>query len=110
MILRAFIAAAALAVAGGAPADEPPILPAHDLIKAVAANELQDRVRQLRWIYVIDKRVGNQTVTEEQVETAQGPLYRVRAIDGRPLTADQRQKDDARIAGLLRDPSQQRKL
>jgi hypothetical protein len=85
-------------------------MPAHDLIKAVAANELQDRVQQLRWVYEIDKRVGKQTVTEEQVETAQGPLYRVRAIDGRPLTADERQQDDARIASLLRDPSQQLKL
>ena len=110
MILRALITAAVLALAAGAPADQASLAPARELIKTVAANELKDRIQQLKWMYVIDKRVGNQTVSEEQVETAQGPLYQVRAIDGRPLTADQRQKDDARIAGLLRDPSQQLKL
>jgi len=110
MILRCLITAAVLILGSGAPADQPPVVPARDSVRTVAANELQDRVQQLRWIYEIDKRLGKQTVTEEQVETAQGPLYRVRAIDGRPLTADERQKDDARIAGLLRDPSQQLKL
>ena len=110
MISRCLFTAAVLALAAGAPADQAPLVPARDLIKTVAANELKDRVQQLKWIYVIEKRVGNQTVTEQQVETTQGPLYRVRAIDGRPLTADQRQKDDARIAGLFNDPSQQRKL
>jgi hypothetical protein len=110
MFMQCLIAAAVLALGSGTPADQNAIVPARELVKTVAANELTDRVQQLKWMYVIEKRKGNQTVTEEQVETAQGPLYRIRAIDGQPLTADQRQKDDTRIAGLLHDPSQQQKL
>jgi hypothetical protein len=41
---------------------------------------------------VIVKRVGTQSLTEEQVETRNGPVYRVLAMDGTPLTPDQRQK------------------
>jgi hypothetical protein len=47
---------------------------------------------------------------EEQVETKDGPLYRVLAIDGRPLDPDQRQQDNARIDPLLRDPREQLKI
>ena len=81
-----------------------------DLINEVVANELADRVQQRKWMYSIDKREGKQTLTEEQVDTNEGPLYRVLAIDGAPLNADQRQQDNVRMDRLLHDPSQQSKL
>ena len=86
------------------------MVPAGELINSVVANELRDRVQQLKWMYVIEKREGNQSLTEEQVETKNGPIYRVLAMDGIPLTPDQRQQDNARIARLLHDTSQQSKL
>jgi hypothetical protein len=110
MILRHLITAAVLVVATGATGDLSSVQPARDLVKDVAANELKDRVQELKWMYVAEKRVGTQTFTEDQVETIQGPLYRVRAIDGVQLTPDQRQKDNARIGSLLADSSQQVKL
>jgi hypothetical protein len=113
MILRRLISVAVLVISAisiAVTADQSPIVPARDLVKAVAANELGDRVQQRKWMYVIEKRIGNQTVTEEQVETTQGPIYRVLAIDGAQLTPEQRQKDDARIGSLLHDASQQAKL
>jgi len=61
----------------------------------VVANELTDRVLQRKWMYVIDKREGTQPLTEEQVETKDGPFYRVLAIDGTPLNPHQRQQDRA---------------
>ena len=61
-------------------------------------------------MYTIEKREGNQSLTEEQVETKNGPLYRVLAADGIPLTPDQRQQDNVRIRRLLHDTSQQSKL
>ena len=61
-------------------------------------------------MYVIDKREGKQTLTEEQVETKDGPLYRVLAVDGTPLNPDQRQQDNARMDRLLHDPGQQLKV
>jgi len=84
--------------------------PAAGLINEVVGNELTDRAQQRKWMYLIDKREGKQTLTEEQVDTKDGPLYRVLAIDGTPLNPDQRQQDNARMDRLLHDPSQQLKF
>lgn len=80
------------------------------LINELVANELMDRVQQRKWMYLIDKREGKQTLTEEQVDIKDGPLYRVLAIDGTPLNSDQRQQDNARMDRLLHDPSEQLKF
>jgi hypothetical protein len=109
--LRRLTIALVLVVCIAAPArDQSSAPPAAELINEVVANELTDRVQQRKWMYVIDKREGKRTLTEEQVETKNGPLYRVLAIDGTPLTSDQRQHDNARMDRLLHDPSQQSKL
>ena len=81
-----------------------------ELIDDVVKNELTDRAQQHRWMYTIERRQGDQTLTKEQVETQYGPLDRLVAIDGVPLNADQRQKEDVRIAHLLHDPSPLLKL
>jgi hypothetical protein len=83
-------------------------LPAAELMSQVVANELTDRAQQRKWMYLIDKREEKQTLTAE-VDTRDGPLYRLLAIDGTPLTPDQRQQDNARIDRFLHDPSQQLK-
>jgi hypothetical protein len=114
MNLRPFIIAAMLVVSTVAPAQYQssvvPLVPAGELINAVVANELKDREQQRKWMYAIEKREGNQSLTEEQVETRNGPVYRVLALDGVPLTPDQRQQDNARISRLLHDAGQQAKL
>ena len=89
--------------------DKIPSMPAAELIGQVVANELNDRVQQRKWMYMIAKREGKQTLTEEQVETKNGPLYRLLAIDGIPLDPDQRQQDNTRMDRLLHDPGQQLK-
>ena len=96
-----------LAVAGQAQA---PTLSAAQLINMVVANELKDREQQRRWMYSIEKRDGTQTLREEQVETKDGPLYRVIAIDSVPLNAQKRREEDNRIDNLLRNPGEQLKV
>jgi hypothetical protein len=78
---------------------------AGELVVAVVANELADREQLRKWICTIEKRAGKETLTEEQVETRDGPLFRLLAIDGAALNPGQRQLDDARLARLLKDPS-----
>jgi len=91
MSLRRLIIAVVLVGSTAALAqDHSSVTPAGELINAVVANELRDRVQQRKWMYTIEKRDGNQSLTEEQVETRNGPLYRVLALDGTPLTPDQR--------------------
>jgi len=106
---RLTIALVLVCMAAGARGQSSP-LSAAELIHEVVANELTDRVQQRKWIYLIDKREGNQALREEQVETKDGPFYRLLAIDGTPLDPDQRQQDNARMDRLLHDPSQQLKF
>jgi hypothetical protein len=77
---------------------------AGELVTLVIANELSDRERLRKWICMIEKRVGKQMLTEVQVETKDGPLFRLLAIDGAALSADQQRQDDARIDRLMKDP------
>jgi hypothetical protein len=79
-------------------------LTAGELVSAVVANELTDREQLRKWICMIEKRAGKQTLTQVQVETKDGPLYRLLAIDGTVLNPTQRQQDDARIGKLMKDP------
>ena len=79
-------------------------------MSAVVANELTDREKLRKWFCLIEKRAGKQTLTEAQVETKEGPLYRLLAIDGAALNPDQRQQDDARIGKLMKDPRPLQKL
>ncbi len=94
---------AAASVAGQSP-DVGPAPTAGELMNAVIANELSDREKLRKWICTIEKRAGKQTLTELQVESKDGPLYRLLAIDGAALNAGQRQQDDARIGRLMKDP------
>ncbi len=73
-------------------------------MRTVVANELADREKLRKWICMVEKRAGKQTLTEVQVETKEGPLFRLLAIDGTALNSDQRQEDDARIGKLMKDP------
>jgi hypothetical protein len=80
------------------------------LVNVVVANELADRVEHRKWMYAIEKQDGKQMLTEEQVETKDGPIHRLLAIDGLPLDPDQRQQDNARIDRLLHVPGEQLKV
>jgi hypothetical protein len=101
----------ALSGAGAIPcAGQAPALSAGDLIKAVVANELADRVRERRWEYLVEKKQGQQLLTGQQIETKDGPLFRLTAIDHKPLDDAQRQQENARIDALLRDSGEQSKL
>jgi hypothetical protein len=106
-LLRLTLAAVLLLGLTAAAQDQAHLLSPADLVREVVTNELADRVQQRKWLCLIGKREGKQTVLKEQVDTQDGPLYRLLAIDGVPLDPGQRQRDDARIDRLLHDPSQQ---
>jgi hypothetical protein len=86
-----------------------PAQSAADLVKDVAYNELHDRERLSFWQYRIEKTTAERTVTEQQVETAQGPIFRTIQIAGQPLDSEQKRQEDDRLQSLMRSPSAQRK-
>jgi hypothetical protein len=85
-------------------------LTAGEMVSVVVANELTDREQWRKWICTIEKRNGKQSLTELQVETKYGPLYRLLLVDGAALDASQRKQDDARIGRLVKDPRPLQKL
>jgi len=85
-------------------------LTAGELVGVVAANELKDRAQLRKWICTIEKQAGKRTLTQLQVETRDGPLYRLLLVDGVALDAGQRRQDDARIGRLMKDPRPLQKL
>lgn len=83
---------------------------AHDLVKDVVYNELQERRQVSLWQYRVDKRVGNQTSIEQEVETVAGPVSRVQTRQGKPLDAAAQKKETDRLNNLLRNPSEQARM
>jgi hypothetical protein len=77
------------------------------LVREVVYNELHDHERHGWWRYWIEKHAPRQTLLEEQVETSDGPLTRVKLLNGHPLDAKGQQQEEARLQTLLNSPSEQ---
>src|SRR5271167_3264573 len=87
-----------------------PAQSAHDLVKDVVYNELQERRQISLWQYHVEKRVASQTTVEQEVETRSGPVYRVLARQGKPLDLAGRKKETERLNNLLRNPTEQARM
>jgi len=75
-------------------------------VKDVVYNELQERRQVSLWQYSVDKRVGNQTTIEKEVETVSGPVYRcLRARANHSM--HRLRKGTDRLNNLLRSPAEQ---
>jgi hypothetical protein len=102
------VAAAALPLCAQAasPAGAEPLQSAHDLVRDVVYNELHDRERDSHWEYLSECVSSSQNLVREQVETDQGPVFRLLAQDGAPLDEAQREREDARLNEYIHDPGQ----
>ncbi len=88
-----------------------PAISADDLVRAVVANELKAQGESRgRWMYRVDKEEQNKQKAKEVVQTGQGSLERLVAIDGRPLNAKEQQDERERIGNLVRNSAEQQRL
>ncbi len=94
---------AALRAQAQAPQQEP----AGTLVREVVWNELRDHREHGYWRYWVEKRSEGRTVVADQVETPEGPVMRLLAIDGREPSLDERRADDERRQKLLSSPEEQ---
>ena len=76
-------------------------------MKDVVANELTDRAEQSNWMYRVTKVIEQQTLTQLEVETSNGPVHRLLAINDAPLDSAQEKQETVRLEELIRDPNQQ---
>lgn len=78
--------------------------PAQKLVADVIYNELQDRGCDSFWEYRSERVSANQNIVREQVETADGPIFRVIEDHGNPLDAAERKGEDQRLRELVDRP------
>jgi len=83
---------------------------AHDLVKDVVYNELQERRQASLWQYRVEKRVATQTTVQQVVETRSGLVYRVIARQGRPLDPAAQKKETERLNNLVRNSAEQARM
>jgi hypothetical protein len=84
--------------------DRMPVQPAQQLVADVIYNELNDRGCDSFWQYGILRVSGSQNVDREQVETSDGPIFRLVKDHGNPLSAGERRREDLRLEELVQTP------
>jgi hypothetical protein len=77
------------------------------LVREVVYNELHDHGDHGYWRYWVERRSPSGTLTEEQIETPEGPMTRTEQNNGRPLSAAESEAENARIRHLLSSASEQ---
>jgi hypothetical protein len=77
---------------------------AQKLVADVIYNELQDRGCDSFWEYRSERVSANQNIVREQVETADGPIFRVIEDHGNPLDAAERKGEEQRLRELVDRP------
>ncbi len=83
---------------------------ANDLARAVIANELKREVDRSGWIYDVDREESGKRQTKKVVQTPEGSLERLIAVDGRVLPSNKQQEEVERIEKSLYDSREQEKL
>jgi hypothetical protein len=91
----------AVAKAPGQAPTRIPVESPRQLVADVMYNELRDRQCDSFWQYRSVRTSGSQDIVREQVETGQGPIFRILEDHNRPLDAQQRQKEDQRLQELV---------
>jgi hypothetical protein len=84
--------------------DRTPTQTPQQLAVDVIYNELHDRECDSYWQYRSFRVSGSQDVVREQVETSDGPIYRVIEDHNRPLDTDERRREDQRLEELISRP------
>jgi hypothetical protein len=91
----------------------PPTLPsetAKELIAEACYNELQHRETKTLWSYTAERHVDNRIFLERVIETVDGPVRHLLAVDGHPPTPAQIKEEDDRHQELLKNPAGRRVL
>jgi len=82
-----------------------------DLVRRVVTNELKvQNEEHSHWMYRLEKEGSGKKQAQEIIETNNGSLSLLLSIDGRPLDAKQRRKENQRMQRLVSHPDEQRKL
>ena len=77
-----------------------------DLVRETIRNELKPNPDKQHYEYKVIKKLPERTEVKQMIDTTEGTVGRLILINGKPLTPEQRAKEDARLQRLINDPSQ----
>jgi hypothetical protein len=78
--------------------------PVQQLVEDVIYNELHDRECDSFWQYRSVRVAGEENIVREQVETPDGPIFRVIEDHGSPLDEEKRRRESQRLDQLVERP------
>ncbi|HZR29184.1 MAG TPA: hypothetical protein VFA71_10400 [Terriglobales bacterium] len=81
----------------------------NDLVRQAVDNELKQTVGNEKYFYMVRKLSPGSEQTKEYVETDEGAVGRLVAMNGKPLPADQMRKEDIHLQKLATDPETRNK-
>lgn len=79
------------------------------LVRRAAKNEIRASDVEQYYMFKDSTQYKDHSVVKEIVRTKQGGLSTTLLLNGKPLTAEQRQKEDAKLAKFANDPDARRK-
>lgn len=82
---------------------------ANDLVREIIERQLQ-HTSEPAYMYRARKETPSGVQTKEVIETAEGSVSWLLAINDKPLNDEQRQKEEAKLQDLLKNPSEQAKI
>ncbi|HEY3930685.1 MAG TPA: hypothetical protein VGL89_20095 [Candidatus Koribacter sp.] len=106
LLLGLVVAGTSVLVCGQAPEYE---THPREFIRTATYNELHSQGEAERFMWKDTEQKPKGSTTKLMVETKQGVISRMIAINGRPLNQQERAQDDSRVNRLLTDPSALRK-
>ncbi len=90
-------------------AQQQPDIDAQELVRRAAKNEIRANNIHQYFMYRDHTEYKNHSITKEVLETPKGGLSSTIAINGQPLTPDQRAKDNQKLEKFANDPEARRK-
>ncbi len=80
-----------------------------ELVRRAAKNEIRANDVQQYFMFKDTTEYKDHSITKEFVRTPQGGLSTTLLLNGKPLTADQRHKEDSKLEKYANDPDARRK-
>ena len=90
-------------------AQQKPEIDPQQLVRQASKNEIRANNIHQYFMYRDYTQYKNHSVTKEVIETPQGGLSSTIAINGQPLTAEQRTKENQKLEKFANDPEARRK-
>jgi hypothetical protein len=104
------IAAVTLAAAVGSSSRQPPASSSlRELVRQTAENEIRPSNGGMKLMFKDHKETARGSQVNLMVETSEGTAGLLIESDGKPLTAEQRQAEEARLGALAHNPAELKK-